>query len=668
MPVNFLESDIANKSLQCLIEKQIAHIENQQQIDDVYKQFLTVFFDELDHLKLTKYAGPAKKRSKPWWCEELQLLWKETLKTEKDLKNAKNSKQKKEKSAAHKMARQKFDREFKHKKAAYKRNLEIELEEKVASDPNEFWTQIKNLGPKNRKETNFEVYDENGNITSDINVVLKKWEDCSRELFEDKNDPNFDNDFLEQKLTELKLLENIATPPQQHGLNDNLADEEIDKVVDKSKNGKGVGPDLLPYECMKNKKAKQILKNLFEKIFRTCLAPTLWLRSLIKPIPKGSHLDQRLPINFRSISLISTVGKLFTGIINNRISNFLEENNLLVDEQNGFRAKRSCEDHIFALSSILNVAKAKNQDTFACFVDFMKAFDSVNHKLLLFKLNSLGINGNIYNMIKAMYTGATSAVQIKNFTTNWFPIKTGIRQGDSLSPTLFAIFINDLAIEIKEKHSGVKLNNELKVPILLYADDIILLATSANELKNMLKTVYNWCSKWRLKVNSTKTKIMHFRNKKKPLTEHVFKYGEETLEVVHVYKYLGAIFDEHLTFEECAKTLAKAASRKLGHMFVLNRKLEGIGYKTYTRLYESRIDPVAFYASSIWGVKSFKFQETTQNRAIRLFLGVSKYTTNAAIQGDMGWPSTKNKIRISVFRFWNRLINMSNSRLTKKYS
>ena len=90
MPVNFLESDIANKSLQCLIEKQIAHIENQQQIDDVYKQFLTVFFDELDHLKLTKYAGPAKKRSKSWWCEELQLLWKETLKTEKDLKNAKN--------------------------------------------------------------------------------------------------------------------------------------------------------------------------------------------------------------------------------------------------------------------------------------------------------------------------------------------------------------------------------------------------------------------------------------------------------------------------------------------------------------------------------------------------------------------------------------------------
>ena len=355
-------------------------------------------------------------------------------------------------------------------------------------------------------------------------------------------------------------------------------------------------------------KIKEILTYLFEKIFRTCLAPTLWLRSLIKPIPKGSHLDQRLPVNFRSISLISTIGKLFSGLINKRISTFLENNDLLVDEQNGFRAKRSCEDHIFALSSILNVAKAKNQDTFACFVDFMKAFDSVHHKLLLHKLYNIGIRGNMYSMVKAMYTNATSAVQIKNFTTNWFPIETGIRQGDSLSPTLFAIFINDLALEIKEKHKGIKINDNLSVPILLYADDIILLASSAGELKNMLKTVYKWCIRWRLKVNSSKTKIMHFRSKKRPLTEETFYYGEQKLDIVPSYKYLGAIFDEHITFEECAKTLSKAAGRKLGHLFVMNRKLEGIGYKTFTRLYESRIDPVAFYASSVWGSKISNFR------------------------------------------------------------
>ena len=167
------------------------------------------------------------------------------------------------------------------------------------------------------------------------------------------------------------------------------------------------------------------------------------------------------------------------------------------------------------------------------------------------------------------------------------------------------------------------------------------------------------------KGNSSKTKIMHFRNKKRPLTEESFYYGNQKLDIVHSYKYLGAIFDEHTTFEECAKTLSKAAGRKLGHMFVMNRKLEGIGYKTYTRLYESRIDPVAFYASSIWGVKNFKFQDAVQNKAIRLFLGVSKYTTNIAIQGDMGWPSVSYKTKVAVLRFWNRLVKMPNTRLTK---
>ena len=159
---------------------------------------------------------------------------------------------------------------------------------------------------------------------------------------------------------------------------------------------------------------------------------------------------------------------------------------------------------------------------------------------------------------------------------------------------------------------------------------------------------------------------MHFRGTKRPLTEETFYYGNQKLDIVHSYKYLGTIFDEHTTFEECAKTLSKAAARKLGHMFVMNRKLEGIGYKTYTRLYESRIDPVAFYASSVWGVKNFHFQDKVQNKAIRLFLGVSKYTTNIAVQGDMGWPSVSYKVKVAILRFWNRLVKMQNTRLTKK--
>jgi hypothetical protein len=186
MPVNFLENEMANKSIQILIDKQLEQIQNQAQVDDIYKQFLTIYFEELFKLNLIKGTGPKKKRNKPWWCDDLQNLWNEAIKTEKDLKTVQNARQKREKSALHKIARQNFDKKFKHLKAAYKRRIEIELEENVSKNPNEFWNQIKNLGPKNQKETNFEVYDENGTPTNDIGKVLKKWENDTKAFWRKK--------------------------------------------------------------------------------------------------------------------------------------------------------------------------------------------------------------------------------------------------------------------------------------------------------------------------------------------------------------------------------------------------------------------------------------------------------------------------------------------------
>ena len=100
-----------------------------------------------------------------------------------------------------------FDKRFQQLKTAYKRKLELELEEKVSNNPNEFWNRIKNLGSKRNDTENFEVYDQNGEPTSDIDTVLTKWEQCTKDLFDHNNDPSFDNEFLEQKLDELKDME-----------------------------------------------------------------------------------------------------------------------------------------------------------------------------------------------------------------------------------------------------------------------------------------------------------------------------------------------------------------------------------------------------------------------------------------------------------------------------
>ena len=118
----------------------------------------------------------------------------------------------------------------------------------------------------------------------------------------------------------------------------------------------------------------------------------------------------------------------------------------------------------------------------------------------------------------------------------------------------------------------------------------------------MLKEVESWCAKWRIKVNTNKTKVVHFRSISKDVTTENFPYGGVPLEIVKSYKYLGVIFDEFLNFAEGVQTLAGAGGRGLGKIFASHRRLHGIGFKTYTKLYESMVDPILLCMGQVFGV------------------------------------------------------------------
>merc|ERR1712105_61366 len=152
------------------------------------------------------------------------------------------------------------------------------------------------------------------------------------------------------------------------------------------------------------------------------------------------------------------VAKVYSSILNKRLQKYLESNNLLAEEQNGFRVGRSCIDHIFVLCTILRNRKILGKDSFLCFIDYKKAFDSVDRNLLLFKLSNIGVNGHMYRAISSLYSNPKSRVILQDYSTEYFDCPIGVKQGDCLSPTLFAIFVNDLAREIKESGIGIELN------------------------------------------------------------------------------------------------------------------------------------------------------------------------------------------------------------------
>jgi hypothetical protein len=163
-----------------------------------------------------------------------------------------------------------------------------------------------------------------------------------------------------------------------------------------------MGCDLLPCEALKSNEACALLLTLFNKCWISGIVPELWRRSIINPIPKSSSADRRIPMNYRGISLTSSVYKIYCSIINERLQHWTENHDLINDEQNGFRKNRGCADHLATLASVIEGRKQQRKSTFACFIDFSKAYDSISRSLLWYKMDKLGLSGNILSAIKSI--------------------------------------------------------------------------------------------------------------------------------------------------------------------------------------------------------------------------------------------------------------------------
>ena len=361
---------------------------------------------------------------------------------------------------------------------------------------------------------------------------------------------------------------------------------------------------------------------------------------------------------------MSTISKLYTALLNKRILDFEEHSGNFVDEQNGFRRNRNCIDHIFSLTSIIRNRKNQGLSTFCCFIDFQKAFDYVDRDLLLYKLQLYQINGKIYHAISGLYTNTSACVLLNQFMSPWFDTTSGVRQGDSLSPTLFALYINDLITEINALDKGISIGSR-NITSLIYADDLVITSSKVEELNCVLDVVNNWCKKWRVLINQDKSKVVHFRPKSIDKTELEFKLGENTLEVVSEYKYLGVILNEFLLYEKTADILSKSATRALGSVITKFRSLKNMGFETYTKLFNACVTPVLDYASEVWGFKTFENSERVQMTALRYFFGVHKFAPHHALYGDSGWLPGVLTRHCNMIRFWNRMILMEDTRLTK---
>ena len=405
---------------------------------------------------------------------------------------------------------------------------------------------------------------------------------------------------IAQKVHKLLLENNMNDPLYEPNvqLNSNVTIDEVACVIQKSKSGSACGYDELPYEVLKSPVIIACLQQLFQYVFDSGVIPSVWRRAIVCPILKDLSSDRRDPMNYRGISLLTCINKLYTSLLNTRLTGYLETNDMLADEQNGFRKQRSCEDHVFTLNSLIK----NKSNVFTAFIDLKRCFDYVDRDMLLYKLLLHHIDGKFYNSIKSIYTSTVSAIRINNKLTEWFDCTTGVRQGCNLSPTLYSVFANDLVKEINDLDIGIQVG-ERQISLLAYADDICLVANSEDNLQQMLNCVHSWCKRWRVLIYADKSKCMHFRRGRSNRSEYTFKIGENVLETTDRYKYLGVIFHEKQDYSINSEALGKAAGRALGSIISKIHSLKEFGFKAYEKLYSSCVMPILDYCSAVWGLK-----------------------------------------------------------------
>ena len=631
----FLQSEEWQESYTEIIEQLLHNNKTQDQIDVIYNKFCSDLFLEID--KFIEYKSVKSKTSrkklklsKPYWDNELTEAWKEMAQAERRFLKCTPRENRRRLREVFKACQKKFDKMLRSKARQYNYKVICEIEDVCQENPVKFWQSIKKLGPQKKSEIPIKV-NVRGEIITDEKTVKEVWRNDYCNLLNPMEEGQvFDNSFLADKIKVKNEVENAMLDEsyeQNMAMNTEITNAEVEIVVQKLRGKKAHGVDSITNEVLKKSAMLPLLTALTNSCFENGIVPTQWNKGLIKPIPKGSDKDPCVPLNYRGITLISCVSKVYSSILNHRLRNYCEEENIFAEEQNGFRASRSCEEHIFSLTSVIQNRQNNNLSTFCAFIDLEKAFDWINRDLILYKLQRNRIDGNMYFALKSLLSNTQAQIILNDkVSTTWFDVKSGVKQGDPLSPTLFNIFINDLIHELKRNGECIQVN-DYDLNSLLYADDMVLISESENKLQTLLNILQEWCFKWRVKVNTGKSEVIHFRKKNTLRSEHVFKLYDGEFKKVATYKYLGVILDEHLSYETCISTLSNSAGRALGGVINKFKSLRNVGYETFTKLFESGVKPIMEYGASIWGFKDCHKFDIIQNRAMRYYLGIHKFCT-----------------------------------------
>ena len=443
----------------------------------------------------------------------------------------------------------------------------------------------------------------------------------------------------------IKSKYSVIKPRQGHEMNTKVSPRSILKVLKKAKKT-SPGPDGIYYTHIINlpESALLYLAKLYETTWNCCYFPEAWKKGITILLHKpGKNLQD--PKSYRPITLLSALGKTLERLMNEELVAIMEIKEIIPESQAGFRANRSTQDKLIALTQDIIAAMREDKVAIATFHDAEKAYDKIWHEGLLLKLKNAGLAETTIALIQNYLTNREIKIRINEVLSDPISLMAGTPQGAIISPALYNCWVHDIP---QPDNTRTKLSQ--------FADDIACWSTHKsvtqcqNNLQRYNNRLMNWCEKWRMKLSPVKTKLITFHRKrlynKKSVTQRI---GQHTIKSEKETTFLGVTLDKNLNFKSHHKKIMKELQRRV-KMF---SGITGSQHKpranteTSLQIFKSMIVPITTYAPTITCIlttRQFQEQDTQLRKAARLAIHAPSTVRNEYVEHTAHLLPSKSRI------------------------
>ena len=568
-------------------------------IDEKVGDLVKVIHTAAEALPRSNY----RKHVKPYWSERLNVLKKDKILHYKIWKDSNRPRNKDNLLyQRYKESKKAFSREIKELARRYENDQMVEIMKSAEVDKFHFWKRLKKVrGDKSTRVLAIKAAD--GVVKHEVHDVLKVWREHFLKIGTPKEDKRYDDHHFHM-VNEFVL--------HKMGLNDldqfshhNFDTDEVKKAIRKLNKGKAPGPDLVTSEHLLygGKMLLSCLTKLFNMMLKLEYIPVSFRRGTQVPLYKGKNACSLNPSNYRGITLLSTLNKVYEIIIWQRMEHWWTSNNTICGLQGAGKKGFSCLHSSLMLQETLATSNENNKKCFSVYFDVAKAYDTIWINGLFYQLFKLGITGKTWRMLRKCYDNFMCRVRVMGHFSEWYELTCGIHQGGFLSLIKYVAFTNSLLVEIRDSGLCCQIYRTPSVPVG-YADDMAAACPSKYKLDRVIDKAYKHGCTWRYEFNASKSAVLilgETRRERAANKKHrEFKLGGKKVLEKDQYEHLGVVSTVSNEDDSRVKGRLSKARKVLNVATGIGIKKKGLNMNTCNVIFWCIVVPTALFGCEIW--------------------------------------------------------------------